>query len=39
MIGEGLGEIPAASFEHVELGTVGSVAIFAAMHPRADACL
>ena len=36
---EGLGEILAASFEHVELETVGSVAIFAATHPRADASL
>lgn len=33
---EGLGEILAASFEHVELETVGSVAIFAATNPRAD---
>lgn len=31
---EGLGEILAASFEHVELETVGSVAIFAATDPR-----
>ena len=36
---EGLGEILAASFEHVQLETVGSVAIFAATHPRADASL
>ena len=34
---EGLGEILAASFEHVEIETVGSVAIFAAMNPRTDA--
>ena len=33
---EGLGEILAASFEHVELETVGSVAIFAATTPRMD---
>ena len=33
---EGLGEILAASFEHVELETVGSVAIFAATNPRTD---
>jgi SAM-dependent methyltransferase len=31
---EGLGEILAASFERVELETVGSVAIFAASNPR-----
>ena len=31
---DGLGEILAASFEHVELETVGSVAIFAATKPR-----
>ncbi|MGZ6377643.1 MAG: class I SAM-dependent methyltransferase [Candidatus Limnocylindrales bacterium] len=31
---EGLGEILAASFAHVELETVGSVAIFAATDPR-----
>lgn len=31
---EGLREILAASFEHVELETVGSVAIFAATNPR-----
>ncbi len=31
---EGLGEILEASFEHVELETVGSMAIFAATHPR-----
>ena len=31
---EGLGEILAASFEHVELETVGSIAIFAATNPR-----
>ena len=34
---EGLGEILAASFEHVELKTVGSIAIFAATNPRARA--
>ncbi len=33
---EGLGEILAASFEHVELENVGSIAIFAATGPRAD---
>jgi SAM-dependent methyltransferase len=33
---QGLGEILAASFEHVELETVGSVAIFAATNPRTD---
>jgi Methyltransferase domain. len=33
---EGLREILAASFEHVELETVGSVAIFAATDPRTD---
>ncbi|MGZ8438371.1 MAG: class I SAM-dependent methyltransferase [Candidatus Limnocylindrales bacterium] len=33
---EGLGEILAASFEHVELENVGSVAIFAATNPRTD---
>lgn len=33
---EGLGEILAASFEHVEIETVGSVAIFAATNPRTD---
>ena len=33
---EGLGEILAASFEHVQLETVGSVAIFAATTPRTD---
>ena len=32
---EGLGKILAASFEHVELETVGSMAIFAATKPRA----
>ena len=32
---EGLGEILAGSFEHVELETVGSMAIFAATYPRA----
>lgn len=32
---EGLGEILGASFEHVELETVGSMAIFAATKPRA----
>jgi hypothetical protein len=31
---EGLGEILAASFEHVELETVGSMAVFAATNPR-----
>jgi hypothetical protein len=31
---EGLGEILGASFEHVELATVGSMAIFAATNPR-----
>ena len=31
---EGLREILAASFEHVELETVGSIAIFAATNPR-----
>lgn len=36
---EGLREILGASFEHVELETVGSVAIFAAMKPRADTSL
>lgn len=33
---EGLGEILAASFEHVEIETVGSIAIFAATNPRTD---
>ena len=33
---EGLREILTASFEHVELETVGSVAIFAATNPRTD---
>jgi len=33
---EGLGEILGASFEEVELETVGSVAIFAARNPRTD---
>lgn len=33
---DGLREILTASFEHVELETVGSVAIFAATHPRTD---
>jgi SAM-dependent methyltransferase len=33
---EGLGEILAASFDHVELESVGSVAIFAATNPRPD---
>lgn len=33
----GLGEILAASFEHVELETVGSIAIFAATNPRTNA--
>ena len=33
---EGLGEILGASFEHVELETVGSIAIFAATNPRTD---
>jgi SAM-dependent methyltransferase len=33
---EGLGEILAASFEHVELETVGAVAIFAATNPRTN---
>jgi SAM-dependent methyltransferase len=33
---QGLGEILAASFEHVELETVGSAAIFAATNPRRD---
>jgi SAM-dependent methyltransferase len=33
---EGLQEILAASFEHVELETVGSIAIFAATNPRTD---
>jgi hypothetical protein len=32
---EGLGDILGASFEHVELETVGAVAIFAATDPRA----
>jgi hypothetical protein len=32
---EGLGEILQASFERVELETVGSMAIFAATSPRA----
>lgn len=32
----GLGEILGASFEHVELATVGSIAIFAATNPRTD---
>jgi hypothetical protein len=31
---EGLGEILEASFEQVELETVGSMAIFAATNPR-----
>ena len=31
---EGLGEILAASFEHVDIETIGSVAIFAAANPR-----
>ena len=31
---EGLGEILGASFEQVELETVGSMAIFAATNPR-----
>jgi SAM-dependent methyltransferase len=34
---EGLREILAASFEHVELETVGSAAIFAATNPRTNA--
>ena len=33
---EGLHEILAASFDHVDLETVGSIAIFAATNPRAD---
>jgi hypothetical protein len=33
---EGLREILGASFEHVELETVGSMAIFAATNPRTD---
>jgi hypothetical protein len=33
---EGLHEILAASFEHVELETIGSIAIFSAMKPRTD---
>jgi len=33
---EGLREILAASFEHVELETIGSIAIFSAMKPRTD---
>lgn len=33
---DGLGEILGASFEHVELATVGSIAIFVAMNPRTD---
>jgi SAM-dependent methyltransferase len=33
---DGLGEILAASFEHVELEIVGSAAIFAATNPRRD---
>ena len=33
---EGLREILAASFEHVDLETVGSIAIFAATNPRTD---
>jgi SAM-dependent methyltransferase len=33
---EGLGEILGASFEHVELETIGSIAIFAARNPRTD---
>jgi len=33
---EGLGEILEASFEHVELETVGSMAIFAAANPRTN---
>ena len=33
---EGLGDILAASFDHVELETVGSIAIFAATNPRTD---
>ena len=32
----GLGDILGASFEHVELETVGSIAIFAATNPRTD---
>ncbi len=31
---EGLGEMLGASFEHVELETIGSIAIFAATHPQ-----
>jgi SAM-dependent methyltransferase len=31
---EGLREILEASFQHVELGTIGSVAVFTAMHPH-----
>ena len=33
---EGLREILAASFEHIELETVGSIAIFAATNPRSN---
>jgi hypothetical protein len=31
---DGLREILTAAFEHVEIDTVGSMAIFAATHPR-----
>ena len=34
---EGLHEILSASFEHVELETIGSIAIFAATNPRVSA--
>ncbi len=33
---EGLREILGASFEHVELETIGSIAVFAATNPRTD---
>ena len=33
---KGLGEILGTSFEHVEIATVGSIAIFVAMNPRQD---
>ena len=36
-IEEGLGEILRASFERVELETIGSMAVFAATNPRTNA--
>ena len=36
---EGLSEILGASFERVEIETVGSMAIFAATHPRTDSSI